>query len=63
MTDDAPGTATLSLDKPLPAQFRMARMYSESKADGLEGTAVTGRVYVSKSGKRMCAKTMPALIS
>ncbi|MEM6696417.1 MAG: 1-deoxy-D-xylulose-5-phosphate synthase, partial [Pseudomonadota bacterium] len=31
-------------------------MYIESKADGLEGPAVIGRVYFSKSGKTLYYK-------
>ncbi len=41
-------------DEELPAGFRRSRsriMYIECKADGLEGFAVVGRVYYSKSGK------------
>lgn len=43
-------------DEDLPSAFRLARsriMYIESKADGLEGPAVIGRVYRSKSGKTL----------
>jgi len=40
----------------LPSEFRLARsriMCFESKPDGLEGPAVIGRVYFSKSGKTL----------
>ncbi|WP_435205905.1 1-deoxy-D-xylulose-5-phosphate synthase [Tateyamaria sp. 1078] len=49
----------LQLDEELPSQFRLSRskiMYIESKADGLEGPAVIGRVYFSKSGKTLYYK-------
>lgn len=49
----------LQLDEELPSQFRLSRskiMYIESKADGLEGSAVIGRVYFSKSGKTLYYK-------
>ncbi|MEP6020878.1 MAG: 1-deoxy-D-xylulose-5-phosphate synthase [Paracoccaceae bacterium] len=40
----------------LPKSFKLERsriMYIESKAEGLEGPAVIGRVYFSKSGKTL----------
>ncbi|WP_421703560.1 1-deoxy-D-xylulose-5-phosphate synthase [Aliiroseovarius sp.] len=43
-------------DEPLPKAFRIERsriMYIELKADGLDGPAVIGRVYFSKSGKTL----------
>jgi len=49
----------LQLDEELPSQFRLSRsniMYIESKAEGLEGPAVIGRVYFSKSGKTLYYK-------
>ena len=49
----------LQLDEELPSQFRLLRskiMYIECKADGLEGPAVIGRVYFSKSGKTLYYK-------
>ena len=49
----------LRLDEELPAQFRLSRskiMYIESKSEGLEGPAVIGRVYFSKSGKTLYYK-------
>ena len=52
-------TDRLQLDEELPSQFRLSRskiMYIESKADGLEGPAVIGRVYFSKSGKTLYYK-------
>lgn len=48
--------AKLNLDDQLPASFKCARsrvMYIECKADGLEGPAVIGRVYFSKTGKTL----------
>ena len=42
-----------------PAEYRLARsriMYIESKTEGLEGPAVIGRVYYSKSGKTLYYK-------
>lgn len=50
--DDIPGDE-------LPVGFKQSRsriMYIESKADGLEGPAVIGRVYFSKSGKTLYYK-------
>ena len=49
----------LNLDEELPSQFRLSRskiLYIEGKADGLEGPAVIGRVYFSKSGKTLYYK-------
>ena len=49
----------LQLDEELPSQFRLSRskiMYIENKAQGLEGPAVIGRVYFSKSGKTLYYK-------
>ena len=49
----------LNPDDALPAQFRKARsrvMYIECKAEGLEGPAVIGRVYFSKTGKTLYYK-------
>ena len=49
----------LQLDEELPSQFRPSRskiMYIESKAHGLEGPALIGRVYFSKSGKTLYYK-------
>ena len=46
----------LDQDAVLPKEFRLSRsriMYIESKSDGLEGEAVIGRVYFSKSGKTL----------
>ena len=46
----------LQLGEELPSQFRLSRskiMYIESKAEGLEGSAVIGRVYFLKSGKTL----------
>ena len=43
----------------LPSEFRLSRsriMYIENKAEGLEGPAVIGRVYFSKSGKTLYYK-------
>ncbi|NNE89015.1 MAG: 1-deoxy-D-xylulose-5-phosphate synthase [Silicimonas sp.] len=43
----------LTSDEDLPSEFRLTRsqiVYIESKAAGLEGPAVIGRVYRSKSG-------------
>ena len=45
--------------EPLPMEFRLSRsriMYIESKSGGLEGDAVIGRVYFSKSGKTLYYK-------
>lgn len=53
--------ANLAQDEELPAEFRHSRsriMYIESKADGLEGPAVIGRVYYSKSGRTLYYKGM-----
>lgn len=49
----------LQLDEELPSQFRLSHskiMYIENKAEGLEGPAVIGRVYFSKSGKTLYYK-------
>ena len=49
----------LNADEDLPAEFRLSRskiMYIESKAEGIEGPAVIGRVYFSKSGKTLYYK-------
>ncbi len=46
----------LDQDPRLPKAFRLSRsriLYVESKAEGLEGPAVIGRVYFSKSGKTL----------
>ena len=46
-------------DEQLPSEFREARsriMYVECKADGLEGPAVIGRVYFSKTGTSLYYK-------
>lgn len=46
----------LDQDAELPKEFRLSRsriMYIESKSDGIEGDAVIGRVYFSKSGKTL----------
>jgi len=46
-------------DMPLPSAFRMSRsrvMYIEDKTAGLEGDAVIGRVFFSKSGKTLYYK-------
>lgn len=43
-------------DEELPSAYRLARsdiMYIEYKGDGLEGPAVIGRVYRSKSSKTL----------
>ncbi|MEP3639952.1 MAG: 1-deoxy-D-xylulose-5-phosphate synthase [Paracoccaceae bacterium] len=43
----------------LPKEFRLSRsrvMYIEAKSEGLEGPAVIGRVYFSKSGKTIYYK-------
>lgn len=51
--------AELDPDEELPSEFRLSRsriMYIESKEDGLEGPAVIGRVYFSKSGKTLYYK-------
>lgn len=44
---------------PLPKAFRRSRsriMYIEAKSEGLEGDAVIGRVFFSKSGKTLYYK-------
>lgn len=44
---------------PLPSEFRISRsriMYIEAKSEALEGQAVIGRVYFSKSGKTLYYK-------
>lgn len=49
----------LQQDEDLPSQYRLSRskiMYIENKANGLEGPAVIGRVYFSKSGKTLYYK-------
>lgn len=49
----------LDQDATLPKEFRLSRsriMYIESKSEGLEGDAVIGRVYFSKSGKTLYYK-------
>ena len=49
----------LDQDAALPMEFRLSRsriMYIEAKSDGLEGDAVVGRVYLSKSGKTLYYK-------
>jgi hypothetical protein len=49
----------LNPDEELPSEFRLSRsriMYIESKADGLEGPAVIGRVFFSQSGKTLYYK-------
>ena len=49
----------LNQNNELPKQFKIERsriMYFESKADGLMGPAVIGRVYSSKSGKTLYYK-------
>jgi hypothetical protein len=50
----------LDQDMPLPKEFRLSRsriMYIEYKGgDGLQGSAVIGRVYFSKSGKTLYYK-------
>jgi hypothetical protein len=46
-------------DEALPKEFRLSRskiMYIESKSGGLEGPAVIGRVYFSKSGSTLYYK-------
>ena len=46
-------------DEALPMEFRLTRskiMYIESKSEGLEGPAVIGRVYFSKSGNTLYYK-------
>ena len=46
-------------DKPLPAAFKLSRsriMYIEAKSEGVEGKAVIGRVFFSKSGKTLYYK-------
>ncbi|MEO9819771.1 MAG: 1-deoxy-D-xylulose-5-phosphate synthase [Paracoccaceae bacterium] len=46
----------LQRDDTLPSSFKQERsriMYIESKSEGLEGPAVIGRVYFSKSGKTL----------
>ena len=46
-------------DEKLPEQFRLSRsrvMYIECKKEGVEGPAVIGRVYFSKSGKTLYYK-------
>ncbi|MEO0363600.1 MAG: 1-deoxy-D-xylulose-5-phosphate synthase [Pseudomonadota bacterium] len=46
----------LQIGEQLPAQFRLSRskiMYIEDKSEGLEGLAVIGRVYFSKSGRTL----------
>ena len=43
----------------MPSEFKLSRsriMDIESKAEGLEGVAVIGRVYFSKSGKTLYYK-------
>jgi hypothetical protein len=48
-------------DDPMPAEFALARsriMYIEAKPEGLEGPAVIGRVYFSKSGKTLYYKNL-----
>jgi len=49
----------LGQDMPLPKAFRLSRsriMYIEAKSEGLEGEAVIGRVFFSKSGKTLYYK-------
>ena len=49
----------LNQDEELPKAYRLSRsrvMYIESKADGLEGPAIIGRIYFSKSGKTLYYK-------
>lgn len=49
----------LDRDMPLPKAFRRSRsriMYIEAKSEGLEGDAVIGRVFFSKSGKTLYYK-------
>ncbi len=49
----------LDLDEELPSEFKLSRsriMYIEDKSAGLEGPAVIGRVYFSKSGKSLYYK-------
>jgi len=49
----------LDQDMQPPSEYRLSRsrvMYIESKAEGLEGPAVIGRVYYSKSGKTLYYK-------
>ena len=51
--------ARLQADEDLPSGLSLARsriMYIEAKSDGLEGPAVIGRVYFSKSGKTLYYK-------
>lgn len=52
-------TDKLQPDEELPSAFKRSRsriMYIEHKSDGLEGPAVIGRVYFSKSGKTLYYK-------
>ena len=52
-------TNTLDLDEQMPSEFKISRsriMYIENKSGGLEGRAVIGRVYFSKSGKTLYYK-------
>ncbi len=49
----------LERDDDQPEEFRASRsriMYIESKTEGLEGPAVIGRLYASKSGKTLYYK-------
>ncbi|MCY4335292.1 MAG: 1-deoxy-D-xylulose-5-phosphate synthase [Litoreibacter sp.] len=51
--------AKIDQDAALPKEFRLSRsriMYIECKSEGLEGDAVIGRVYFSKSGKTLYYK-------
>ncbi|WP_347312470.1 1-deoxy-D-xylulose-5-phosphate synthase [Defluviimonas sp. SAOS-178_SWC] len=51
----------LGQDLEMPKEFRIEQsriMYIESKAEGLEGPAVIGRVYFSRSGKTIYYKGM-----
>ena len=49
----------LNSNEELPSEFKLSRsriMYIENKTEGLEGPAVIGRVYFSKSGKTLYYK-------
>jgi len=49
----------LNQDEELPKEFKLSRsriMYIESKSEGLEGPAVIGRIYFSKSKKTLYYK-------
>lgn len=49
----------LDQDMPRPKAFKLSRsgiMYIEAKSEGLEGEAVIGRVFFTKSGKTLYYK-------